>query len=194
MRNLKVLQVVAFCLPMVILLSSCGIIKNNDFQTQKYTNFKKGETSANRKIITKEKKDAQLFVVSENKEAIEPIAAIAEDPSQTIVATVPEIKNEKDKPVNVKRNNFFTKETNIIKRNHNASFALNRFVNKPNTASVERGDIDLLVLVILAIFIPPLCVFLIRGLRTEFWLDLILTILFWVPGLIYALLVVFDVI
>ncbi|HET6245345.1 MAG TPA: YqaE/Pmp3 family membrane protein [Bacteroidia bacterium] len=48
--------------------------------------------------------------------------------------------------------------------------------------------------VILAFFIPPLAVFLHRGLDSYFWISLILTILFWVPGIIFALLVVLDVI
>lgn len=45
------------------------------------------------------------------------------------------------------------------------------------------------VKVIIAIFIPPLAVFLAVGLGTQFWINLILTFLFYVPGLIHALLV-----
>ena len=44
--------------------------------------------------------------------------------------------------------------------------------------------------VIAAILLPPLGVFLARGLGTEFWVGTLLTILFWVPGLIFALVVV----
>lgn len=44
--------------------------------------------------------------------------------------------------------------------------------------------------IILAFFLPPLSVFLDRGLRTEFWICLLLTLLAWVPGVIYALYVV----
>lgn len=50
-----------------------------------------------------------------------------------------------------------------------------------------------LLLVILAILIPPLAVYLHEGeINGKFWLDLILTLLFYVPGLIYALIVVLS--
>ncbi len=50
-----------------------------------------------------------------------------------------------------------------------------------------------LLLVILAILLPPLAVFLHEGkLNSKFWLDLLLTLLFYVPGLIYALIVIFG--
>ena len=44
--------------------------------------------------------------------------------------------------------------------------------------------------VIAAILLPPLGIFLARGLGPEFWIGTLLTILFWVPGLIFALVVV----
>ena len=45
--------------------------------------------------------------------------------------------------------------------------------------------------VILAILIPPLAVGLLVGITNEFWLNLLLTILFYIPGLIHALYIVF---
>jgi len=48
--------------------------------------------------------------------------------------------------------------------------------------------------IILAILLPPLAVFLHDGLGTTFWISLLLTLLFWIPGVIYALLVVTDTI
>ncbi|HEX8331870.1 MAG TPA: YqaE/Pmp3 family membrane protein [Segetibacter sp.] len=47
------------------------------------------------------------------------------------------------------------------------------------------------LLVILAILLPPLAVFLHQGeINTKFWISLLLTLLFFLPGVIYALLVV----
>ncbi|MBS3913798.1 MAG: YqaE/Pmp3 family membrane protein [Bacteroidetes bacterium] len=52
-----------------------------------------------------------------------------------------------------------------------------------------------LVLVIIAIFLPWLAVYLYEGeITLNFWLSLLLWFLFWIPGFIYALLVIFDVI
>ncbi len=41
--------------------------------------------------------------------------------------------------------------------------------------------------IILAIFLPPVAAFLTVGLGLQFWLNLILTICFFVPGMIHAL-------
>jgi len=44
--------------------------------------------------------------------------------------------------------------------------------------------------VISAILLPPLGIFLARGPGPEFWIGTLLTILFWLPGILFALLVV----
>lgn len=50
-----------------------------------------------------------------------------------------------------------------------------------------------LLLVILSILLPPLAVYLHEGqINGKFWLDLILTLIFWIPGVVYALIVVLS--
>jgi uncharacterized membrane protein YqaE (UPF0057 family) len=44
--------------------------------------------------------------------------------------------------------------------------------------------------IILAILLPPLGILLQEGLSKRFWIDCLLTLLFYVPGLIYALYVI----
>ena len=44
-----------------------------------------------------------------------------------------------------------------------------------------------LILIIVAIFLPPLAVFMMVGLGRDFWINLILTILLWAPGMIHAI-------
>jgi len=46
------------------------------------------------------------------------------------------------------------------------------------------------LLAIIAIFIPPLAMGLYDGITSRFWLSLLLTILFFIPGLIYTLVVI----
>lgn len=41
--------------------------------------------------------------------------------------------------------------------------------------------------IILAIFIPPVAAFLQVGLTTHFWINIVLSLLFYVPGIIHAL-------
>ncbi|WKK77319.2 YqaE/Pmp3 family membrane protein [Marivirga salinae] len=40
--------------------------------------------------------------------------------------------------------------------------------------------------IILAIFLPPVAVAMGKGLTSAFWINLILTILFFIPGVIHA--------
>ncbi len=50
---------------------------------------------------------------------------------------------------------------------------------------------DRTLIIILAILIPPLGVYLHEGeINSKFWISLVLTLLFWLPGAIYSLLVV----
>ena len=77
--------------------------------------------------------------------------------------------------------------------------------------AAESGAM-LVLLVILAIFIPPLAVFIFEGVTTRFWIDLVLAIIGWaafgllfgvvgglaglcmLAAIIYALLIVLSVI
>ncbi len=50
-----------------------------------------------------------------------------------------------------------------------------------------------LLLAILAILLPPLAVYLYEDeINTKFWLSLLLTCLYWIPGVIYALFVILS--
>ena len=52
---------------------------------------------------------------------------------------------------------------------------------------------ETLLLAIIAIFIPPLAVFLLfDDITTEFWIDLLLTFLLFIPGMIYALYLILS--
>ncbi len=57
--------------------------------------------------------------------------------------------------------------------------------------SIDSG-FSVLLFVILAILLPPLAVGLLYGISGPFWLSLILSLLLWVPGVIYALIKVFQ--
>ena len=63
---------------------------------------------------------------------------------------------------------------------------------KAKKDGTDSSGVGIVVLVILAFIIPPLAVFLSRGIGTAFWINLILTLLFWLPGVIHALVVIFE--
>ncbi|WP_317131332.1 YqaE/Pmp3 family membrane protein [Pontibacter mangrovi] len=58
----------------------------------------------------------------------------------------------------------------------------------------QSGSRTSVVEIILAVLLPPLAVFLHDGIGTSFWINIILTLLFFIPGIIHALLVVTDTI
>ncbi len=57
-------------------------------------------------------------------------------------------------------------------------------------AKKSDSDVPLVLLVILAILIPPLAMALYDGISNRFWISLLLTLLFFVPGMIYTLVVI----
>jgi uncharacterized membrane protein YqaE (UPF0057 family) len=67
-----------------------------------------------------------------------------------------------------------------------------KLYKKENKAGSSK-KVDQVVLIILAILLPPLAVYLHQGeINGKFWLSLLLWFLFILPGVIYALLVVTD--
>ncbi|MBS1620695.1 MAG: YqaE/Pmp3 family membrane protein [Bacteroidetes bacterium] len=62
---------------------------------------------------------------------------------------------------------------------------------KAEKKSGTSSSDNTLLLCILAILLPPLAVYLHEEeINSKFWIDLLLTLLFWLPGVIYALIVV----
>jgi len=47
-----------------------------------------------------------------------------------------------------------------------------------------------LILILIAVLLPPLGVFLEVGLRGHFWLNLLLTLLGYIPGIIHAVYII----
>lgn len=67
---------------------------------------------------------------------------------------------------------------------------LRRFKQKRPEGS---ADVSTLLLTLIALILPPLAVYLHQGtINSKFWISLLLTLLIWVPGVVYALLVIFG--
>jgi uncharacterized membrane protein YqaE (UPF0057 family) len=62
-------------------------------------------------------------------------------------------------------------------------------MTSPAEPLADRRTMDVLRIV-LAILLPPLGVFLQVGLRGQFWLNVLLTLLGYVPGIIHAVWVI----
>ncbi len=59
----------------------------------------------------------------------------------------------------------------------------------PRPARRDRASMDVLR-ILLAILLPPLGVFLQVGLRLQFWLNILLTLLGYVPGIVHAVYII----
>lgn len=96
------------------------------------------------------------------------------------------------------------KLNNVLTKDYSEWKSYNRKMDFSSLNSNEREGISKhqkitntktndVLLIILSIFIPPLAVFLYdNSLTTNFWVDLLLTFLFWFPGMIFAFLVCFG--
>lgn len=63
----------------------------------------------------------------------------------------------------------------------------NNPVLSPGHEQMKWGRSMNVIRIILALLIPPLAAFLTVGIGLHFWLNILLTIFFWVPGMIHAL-------
>ena len=118
--------------------------------------------------------------------------APAEQMQLVAVTNVP-VKREKSKHTAIA--NVIAKQANVAlgKTDNNVvSYATEDSVT--GVASTENSSnasgMPLILLVIITILIPFLGVGLAKGIGTPFWIDLILTLLFYFPGLIYGLIVI----
>ena len=60
------------------------------------------------------------------------------------------------------------------------------FIESDVADNKNFDDTDAIILTVLCLLIPPLAVFVVYDISTEFWIDLILTMCFFIPGVIYA--------
>lgn len=65
-------------------------------------------------------------------------------------------------------------------------------IKKALKEAVKNGssDAETLLLVIIAILLPPLAMALYDGISNRFWISLLLTLLFFIPGMIYTLVII----
>ena len=64
-------------------------------------------------------------------------------------------------------------------------------VKKPAKKVARKSKkVNQVLLFILAIILPPLAVYLVKGAKRDFVINIVLCLLFWIPGIVHALWVV----
>lgn len=118
--------------------------------------------------------------------------------SPVLAASLPSDNTAKTEPAPATVTSAVDEFKNLSKSERRSRIKEAKKVLKEYKADKRAGreaDTSLLLLVILAILLPPLAVYLKEGeINSRFWISLILTLLFWVPGVIFALLIVLDAI
>jgi len=212
MKTIFTKGIIAFAI--VALATSCStsndVASNRGIQKRKYN--KGFFVSKNAKGLNHQNKDEQTKAIVINEEVVEVLNT--QENVQNEMAT--EVKSTEVNNVAIietavsNDNNTRSINDNSPKTSNNTSETIDDDVTENgnvtkkdvkkvksniNSNSTSSGDDMLILLVILAFLIPFVAV----GIKTD-WdvkkvvIALILSILFWLPGVIYALLVVFDVI
>ncbi|MBN1473399.1 MAG: YqaE/Pmp3 family membrane protein [Syntrophaceae bacterium] len=73
--------------------------------------------------------------------------------------------------------------------------ATKKKAKKPVKKSVKKSaskskKVDPVVLFILAIVLPPLAVYLVKGAKRDFVINIVLCLFIWIPGIVHALWIV----
>ncbi len=117
------------------------------------------------------------------------------NPSQAAIFIKPVEKNTKSIEPDVATINLATVAFNDLSRKEKKERIkeIKKEIRKykaEKKAGMEPST-NTLLLVILSFLLPPLAVYLHQGeANNKFWLSVVLTLLFWVPGVIYSLIVV----
>jgi uncharacterized membrane protein YqaE (UPF0057 family) len=118
--------------------------------------------------------------------------------SPALAASLPSDNTAKTEPAPATVTTAVDEFKNLSKSERKSRIKEAKKVFKEYKADKRAGraaETDQVLLVILAILLPPLAVYLKEGeINSRFWISVILTLLFWIPGVVFALLVVLDAI
>lgn len=227
---MKIKLMLSLSLIVTLILGSCAssneVTGGGFLQKRKYTNgvyFKnngnlKGTTAKNEDeeldIFKSEERKSKKYItsttaVSENTNEIEEMFAeeTVESTTELEISHVSDAVVKDESTVTV--SNTSTDQANTTEARVEEKQIATKNSTKNKSSKAPAGDVELILLVILALIIPPLAVFIYEGATQRFWIDLILAILgygvgFWLLGglgwvcgliaVIYALLIVLGVI
>lgn len=179
------LTLLASGLAAVAMLSSCSMM-NNEFSKQRYTKFNNnhhgsvvgeqtGRSSYVNTVTTTSDHSANLQM------EVSPLA-----PVSNVVST---LKVQDHKIVSHSSSNY-SDGSNSIKQ-HISVRPRQELREMRKAAKHSADDVNAGLLVLLCIILPPLAVYLVKGMGNAFIIDLILCLFFWLPGIIYAFIVCF---
>lgn len=165
--------------------------QQKDYKMSRYT-IEDSNEQAEPVALTDAEQEAILEDVEIKKVVFEAeeVQKLVEQPANEVIK--PKSKEEliqalKDNPGATVAFNLDKKERKALKREVKEQLKTHK-----ESASImqTRGGESKILYYILAIFIPPLAVFLWRGIGSDFWINLLLTLLFLIPGIVHAIIVI----
>ncbi len=132
--------------------------------------------------------DEVITVESNIQEKAPEASHMAVENNEEIVVAAEHTTEESNDIVEIETNEVEALSTPSEKESKTPAFKKRR--EKRNGGIMDLLEASTILLIILAILIPPLAVGLYEGITNRFWISLLLTLLFFLPGMIYALLIV----
>jgi uncharacterized membrane protein YqaE (UPF0057 family) len=179
-----------------LLLTSCGqmsslSISKRHYNSGYYVDFGGKKQAESKTVAANNANQVNQNIASAPATAITSSAVNADVQMQTV-------SNSATTTVSKKAKKQMVSDIAIAKTNKIGTANVETTVSQAAPENVDsisqttdnHSGIDTLLLVIITILLPPLGVALAVGIGGPFWLDLILTLLFYIPGLIYGLIVV----
>ena len=192
---------------LVPLIQSCMLSRNQEFSVKKYTHFKKGETA----ILDKEIQQNNKLVLKENsvnKNNVNEMDNLSQQKVESAIAIKTEIADssekqedcssqfsnktaKQDKKEVVNTENIQNTSEVYYKKPYSKKYFNKNIIFHSNTTSIS-GDINKIFLIVMCFLLPPLAVYYLRGSGKQFWNALLLTCLLWLPGVLYALIIIIE--
>jgi uncharacterized membrane protein YqaE (UPF0057 family) len=203
MKKLSLLMTILSC--SVLLLSSCSKIGSISVNKRHYRggyNIDIGSDNTVAASHRRVKTVSPINITEVNPEAASSTFDIAEERNsvsteKATAATEPEIspKQIEKKKHNAKASNsiFYVSKQSIatVRQIVKAEKLKKQMASMPDVNALSNSsssNTPMWLLIVLCILLPPLAVGLKFGIGNEFWISILLTLLFWIPGVIYALI------
>ena len=189
-----------------LILTSCGTsidIAKRHFNDGYYIHVNKNKpvVKKNEMVLENKENDLNLTVsekvsVAENQIKIESISLKTENVNDNAMA----VASSDNKPLFSKKKAFAINaaEDNSVNRVKTDFGFRKHFSNAKKESELQRhhssqgSDVPAIILILLCLFLPFIAVGIVDNWGTRFLISILLTILFWIPGVIYAFIVCFG--
>ncbi len=177
----------------IILLSSCsslGLTKRK-YRKGYHWSIAKTTTTQDKNALARstEKKKDMASNFNFKPEALSSITAVSVSDESKETELKPTFFSNKLKKLKAQNNST---TLSASKTNLKAKKSLKPIPVLPKSTPLSKAKDNDIILILCCLFIPPLGVFLFQDdISIDFWIDLLLCFLFWIPAVVFAFLVCF---